>query len=192
VNPEKPEKLASSSEEIGLHGKAQTAILWVGWRSLRSLGVVGPLAALRRRCRPPRRPVAGLSGFLARNGPALCALEVLPEGGGLKAVCEALKASDAAVVWAHGCQLAEQGKAAVREFIGAERGLVVVGAGGGAWTDWPEFETEVLGVRYWRQICRRRPYAVHGLIFRTRSLQALIISKRRRRCACANLRRRLR
>lgn len=107
--------------------------------------------------------VSGLADFLGREGNALCTVEVLPDGGGVGELSGALGTSDAAVVWVSGRRLTEEGKAAVRGFIGAGRGLVVVGAGGGVWTDWPEFEPEVLGSRFGGRFAGGAPMRVINL-----------------------------
>jgi hypothetical protein len=110
-----------------------------------------------------RAAMAGLADFLSGSGLAQCALTVLPEERVGDEVGIALKGSDVAVFWVRGRQLTEQGKAAVRDFLGAGRGIVVLGAAGGAWSDWPDFEYEVLGARMGGEFAGRSPMRIINL-----------------------------
>jgi type 1 glutamine amidotransferase len=93
-----------------------------------------------------RETLGALASHLAGGGAAGCEVEVLPaEGEGLDLT--ALRASDVAVLWVRGRKLGAPGAAALRQFVEGGRGLVVLGAGGGVWNDWPEFAPEILGVR---------------------------------------------
>ena len=95
-----------------------------------------------------RATLAGLQDHLARAGAGECALDVLPDSGAGAEIAGALADADVAVFWAHGRALTEPGRAALLNFMSGGRGVVVLGAVGGTWSDWPGFEREILGAHF--------------------------------------------
>jgi len=110
-----------------------------------------------------REAVGGLAGFLERNGPFECRQQFLADAGGSDAAWSALTASDVAVLWVQSRQMGGLGRAAVRKFLERGGGMVVLGSGAGTWTDWPEFEPDVLGARYGAKFANGAPMRVINL-----------------------------
>jgi type 1 glutamine amidotransferase len=93
-----------------------------------------------------RGTLGTLAAYLSGGGAAECEVAVLPaDGEGLDLA--ALKTSEVAVLWVQGRKIGGPSKASLRRYVEGGRGLVVLGAGGGVWSDWPEFGPEILGVR---------------------------------------------
>jgi hypothetical protein len=81
--------------------------------------------------------VAPLTAALAGAG-AACTVAAVPEGGGTLDF-GGLATADVAVIWVRSRAAGEAGRRALRDFVAAGKGVVVLGAQGGAWNDWPAF-----------------------------------------------------
>jgi hypothetical protein len=114
---------------------------------------------------PPetRRAIGGLSDFLEKGGLLKCSTQVMQDSADSDAAWGALAASRVAVLWVSGCRLGDQGKSALQKFLEEGGGLVVVGAGGGCWSDWPQFEPDVLGARFGARFAGGLPMRVINL-----------------------------
>ena len=95
-----------------------------------------------------RDAVAGLVDFLVKSGSIACDRRIVTDAAAPESPWRALGESDVAVLWVRGCRAGDQGKEAMSKFIEKGGGVVVLGESGGAWTDWPEFESAVLGARF--------------------------------------------
>jgi len=92
--------------------------------------------------------LAGLGGSLARGDAGECTVLMLQGDGAGADLPRALNGSDVAVFWVSGRPIGEAGRAALLGFASAGKGLVVLGASGGAWADWAEFEPLMLGAHF--------------------------------------------
>jgi len=99
--------------------------------------------------------IAPLTGALAGAG-AVCTVAAAPEDGGTWDF-SGLGAADAAVIWVHGRPAGELGRRALTDFVAAGKGLVILGAQGGAWTDWNAFEPRIEGARFGERIADGAP-----------------------------------
>jgi hypothetical protein len=110
-----------------------------------------------------RKAIGGLEDYLERGGLVRCSTEFLPGASGSDEAWSALAASQVAVLWVSGCRLGDQGKSALQRFLEGGGGMVVLGGGGGCWTDWPEFERDVLGARFGARFAGGMPMRVINL-----------------------------
>lgn len=110
-----------------------------------------------------RKAVAGLADFLEGSGSVKCGMPLVLGAEGSDEVSGALAASDVAVLWVDGCRLGGPGRSAFKRFLEAGGGVVVVGCVGHSWTDWPEFEPEVLGARFGAKFAGGVPMRVINL-----------------------------
>lgn len=110
-----------------------------------------------------RGAIGGLAGYLEKTGPMKCSTPLLDDATAPDAAWSALAASDVAILCVNGVQLGDWGRSALRRFVEAGGGMVVVGSGGGARSDWPEFESDVLGARFGAKFAGGLPMRVINL-----------------------------
>jgi hypothetical protein len=90
--------------------------------------------------------IEALVGALREAG-AATTVATVPAGGGLLDF-GGLAPADVAIVWVHGRAAGAAGRRALTDFVAAGKGVVVLGAQGGAWTDWLAFEPQIEGARF--------------------------------------------
>ena len=94
----------------------------------------------------PGLPAEEVKATLAAADGADCSVTTLPVAGA--AVLSGLGLADVGVLWVRGRPAGSQGLAALRDFLAAGKGLVVLGEKGGTWSDWLGFDAEVAGASY--------------------------------------------
>lgn len=110
-----------------------------------------------------QKAIGGVADYLEGTGSVKCSTQILPGAIASDEAWSALAASQVAVLWVNGCRLGGQGRTALQRFLDGGGGMVVIGGGGGCWTDWPEFETDVLGARFGARFAGGLPMRVINL-----------------------------
>jgi hypothetical protein len=77
-----------------------------------------------------------------------CRVELIAEDGNAPGLAAALRESDVAVIWVHGQRLELSQRDLLRKYSDHGGGLVIVGAGQGAWYDWAQFGPDFLDARF--------------------------------------------
>jgi type 1 glutamine amidotransferase len=129
---------------LGLLFWVPPSVTWAADGILR-LSLIGSAA---QRGADGQSSLAGMSNSLASDASLRCAVALLPENGDSSVLADALRGSDAAVVWVRGQKLDSAGRAALRGIVDSGRGLVFIGLGPETWSDWPEFGPDLGGARF--------------------------------------------